>query len=165
MGLWKLFRLLVYLGLLAGGLFFVKTSFEDYAAGHTIYSVSNELITLADLPTMVICIDFHWRRLDVRRGWLNYGNDFTIYVQVSEENNKTIQLLDNSPVQTLYSLEFQMTELLPRYQKANGRDMRLKQCYKVMANWHGNEEIDFGRFRTETKVVFDDRILGVCIQI
>ena len=63
MSLSQIFKLIVYLGLLAGGLVFVKTSFEDYVSGHTSYSKTVEPLSLADLPAIVICFSFDPRRL------------------------------------------------------------------------------------------------------
>ena len=52
MSLSQIFKIIVYLGLLAGGLIFVKTSFEDYAAGQKSYSTTDEPLSLTDLPAI-----------------------------------------------------------------------------------------------------------------
>ena len=98
----KLLNILVYLGLLAGGLKVVWDAIEDYKKGSTDYSTRTELLTLKDLPTLTFCFDGY-----------EYGSeDFMIKLKVIEKDQGTVTLVLDQKVATLYQLEFHFSELL-----------------------------------------------------
>ena len=154
---WKarnFFEVLIYIGLLIGGLLFSLRSVQDYLAGNTSYSLSKEDISLKDLPTLSICLEFY----DNEQGWLTYGADFNMTVKISESKNKTVQLVEDESVQTLYSLKFHLSELLPRAKEIPKSGMAFKgsfhkQCYKVSADWYGREELDFQKVTFSIKKI------------
>ena len=53
-----LFGIVLYLGLLGGGVLFVKQTVIEFMKGATSYTEENKQVTLHDLPTILICLDF-----------------------------------------------------------------------------------------------------------
>ena len=60
MSLERLLKFLLYLGYLVGALWFSKKAINEYMEGTTGYSVTQEPITLQDMPTLTTC--FVWTR-------------------------------------------------------------------------------------------------------
>ena len=52
-----LLETVLYICLVIGALLFVKQNVEEYLEGSTSFSISQEPISLLDLPTLVICYD------------------------------------------------------------------------------------------------------------
>ena len=71
------FEVLLYLGLLAGCLIFVKESIIEYLKGITSYSVTHEPLLMKDLPTVTFCIEYG---LLFGPDELIYGSHFTASV-------------------------------------------------------------------------------------
>ena len=89
-------NVLLYLGLLLGGLVFAKQAFEDYISSGTRYMESMKALTIEDMPTLTFCFvdeitSFPFDEIGSNR--LVHGEDFTINVTLFE--NQTIQLIEN----------------------------------------------------------------------
>ena len=48
---------LLYLGLLACALVYVRNSFIEYWSGNTLYTMSQKPVTVHDVPTITLCSD------------------------------------------------------------------------------------------------------------
>ena len=136
----KLFDIILYLGLLAGGLQFTMQAVQDCLNGSTDYSKIKDPLTPEDLPTLTFC--FPQRLLN-----LNISNDFFIELKVIEKEEETIILVVDKKVATLYGLEFQFSE----FWKAESLD----KCYKITPHWTGDSEIDFSAFKIQLTLKFD----------
>ena len=53
----NLSRVLLYLCLLTGAVFFVLQTFQEYSEYATSYTITQERMTWSDLPTFVLCWD------------------------------------------------------------------------------------------------------------
>ena len=58
LGSHRLFGIVLYLGLLGGGVLFVKQTVIEFMKGATSYTEETEQVTLQDLHTILICLDF-----------------------------------------------------------------------------------------------------------
>ena len=65
---------LLYLGLLACALVYIRDSFIEYLSGKTYYTVSQEPITMHDVPTVTLCSD-QFREMPLEG---EYGKTFRI---------------------------------------------------------------------------------------
>ena len=65
-------KALIYFGLLACALVYVKSSIDEYMSGRTLYSDTQEPIYLYDLPTITFKLHTHFN--------LRYGADFIIKI-------------------------------------------------------------------------------------
>ena len=124
----KLFDIILYLGLLAGGLQFTLQAIQDWRNGSTDFSTTKETLTLKDLPTLT----FGFPSGSFKEP-SNFTHDFFIELKVSKKEEETITLVVNKKVATLYALEFQLSELW----KAES----LEKYYKITPYWNGNKDI------------------------
>ena len=78
---------LIYIIVSIGCFKYVKESFTDYLSYATNYAVTEEPISLSDLPALTICLEHESIRL-------TYDEDFVIDVEVAEEitENATLQI-------------------------------------------------------------------------
>ena len=53
----KYLGILLYLGLLACALVYVRNSFIEYLSGKTYYTMSQKPVTVHDVPTVTLCSD------------------------------------------------------------------------------------------------------------
>ena len=75
---------------------YLRDSFCSFLGGKTGLSVSTEPITLTDLPTTTICFEIWNQGLRDRKAlpnWLEYGEDFFIYVKVVDNEEETVKLV------------------------------------------------------------------------
>ena len=85
---------LIYLGLLACALVYVKNSIDEYMSGRTLYSDTQETISLYDIPTITFKLTLN----------LRYGDDFIIQIlqnadeSQNEESYKTIPINQSTKV-------------------------------------------------------------------
>lgn len=80
---WKgIFEVLLYLGLLFGGIAFVRQSINDYFKGTTCYMETNAPLSFKDLPTITFCLIFDIQN----QKWdgIEYGQHFTIDVRPAQ---------------------------------------------------------------------------------
>ena len=124
-------EILLYFALLIGGLTFSWQSISEYIKGNTSYLVTQELISMGDFPTLVVCIPKILHDTDRKKRRYKYGSDLFINGTVVNEENKakSISLQENSWVKTL-SLELHLSEM---HQKWNDH----QQCYKISSKWKG----------------------------
>ena len=87
----KFFEVILYLGLLAGGLLSVHETWEEYSDGTTSFSVTREPMSLSDLPTIIAC----W--FDASRRY-KYGDDLEVEVKILEKDEKAVTLLEDKHV-------------------------------------------------------------------
>ena len=152
----NIFKAILYILLLAAPVIFVKENVEDYLKDKTSYALSQEPISLKDLPTVTIC----WRVTKYfKRGV--YGKDITIDAKVHEEQERTGTLSLNQSVQSLFNIEISLSELFLReksslnhqcYYIAGGA----RQCFKITSKWRGSEMVDFQRLNVEFTVRFSN---------
>ena len=135
MSIQKSLGVLFYSGLLIGGLVFSWQSISDYIKGNTSYLVTQELITLDDFPTLVVCIPKLLRDTDGKKREYKYGTDLFMNGSVNEES---VPLQENSWVKTL-SLEVHLSEMHQRWTDR-------KQCYKISSRWINKVELKNFKF-------------------
>ena len=83
-------RALMYLGLLALSLMFCWQNILDFMEGKTSYSIKQEYITVADLPTICFCLSSKY----------NLDEDFVAFIFVYSPNkynvvDRPLQLMEN----------------------------------------------------------------------
>ena len=151
----QLLGIYLYLSLLVGAVLFVIGTVEDYIKSATSYTEEKEAITLHDLPTIVVCLDFERRVLpNLSIFPMTYGTDIVINVTVIEKGIKTVTLLENQGVQTLFGLNIFLEEL------------RLTQkwaCYRISTKWNEEIDVDISDFAMQLVFAFpsaNDSIWG-----
>ena len=127
-------EVLLYLFLLALSLLFVWGNIEEYLEGKKIYTVSQEPVTLHDLPTITICWKFgsSFTAMPQR---VTYGKDFTIDVKILDGSEETtVTLKENKSVETrLFPIAIHLNEMWST-SDPNGvpcLKARVKQCFKI----------------------------------
>ena len=84
----KLFKVVLYVGLWTVGLFvFVRNQVDEFLMHKTNYLVSNEPISLHDLPDLAICFKYGPNSRNPRKR-LIYGQDFSILFKVFERDSQ-----------------------------------------------------------------------------
>ena len=130
----KVLGALIYIGLLALSLKFCRQNFLDYKEGKTSYTITQEYIGFADLPTICFCLSSEYR----------HGENFVASINVYSPNGyypfKPLPLVVDRSVSTIFDLEFRLT--LFQQIEATG------QCYKISPQWKDNQRmnIDFTKF-------------------
>ena len=150
-------KVLLYLILLFCAFGFVKQTIEEFLSDNTAYSMSQEPISLRDLPTMTIC----WR-VDPKSifGFPRqiYGKDFTTDIRFLEEKTeKTTTLVENQSVPTHFGIYVYISEFLISNYSRYCYPLRWKdrQCFKVSSKWTGNHQlVDFKKFRVQLAFKF-----------
>ena len=121
MNIHKIFEVLLYLALSTLCLVFVLQTIQEYNNGTTSFEVSQEPITLNDLPTFIICWNtFHYGwNSSARKYYLigfdnkyTYGLNLSIDLKVQETDSRTITLRENEYISTLFGLEFHLSNKL-----------------------------------------------------
>ena len=92
LGSHRLFGIVLYLGLLGGGVLFVKQTVIEFMKGATSYTEENKQVTLQDLPTILICLDFE--RDD------EYFHE-----------NLSVNLLENQDIQTSIGIDICLSKM------------------------------------------------------
>ena len=164
----KFLKLVLFLGLLGGSLIFVEKNIEDYIAGGTSYSVTQQQLSPNDLPAVTIC----WPLEYLGGERVTSGENFLLDARVTHNEDghthtEITTLIENRWVRTLHSLQILLSQLwvidgkdwksdhpcmLKR--KFTSKIPEKRQCYKITARWNGNEEINFNGFRVELAFKF-----------
>ena len=163
----KIFEALLYLALSTLCLVFVLQTIQEYNNGTTSFEVSQEPITLNDLPTFIICWNtFHYGwNSSARKYYLigfdnkyTYGLNLSIDLNVQETDSRTITLRENEYISTLFGLEFHLSEMrlkrqpdLPCFTSGSmfqTKGWPYKQCYTITPKWSGKASVvDFEKLR------------------
>ena len=158
----KILEFIFYVGLLVFALVFCWQTVQEYTKATTSYSVTQQHITLRDLPTITIC----WNVDKYRDLGGTYGKDFSIDVRVvNKENKKAVPLMENENVQTLFNLELHLREI----RQAKKPDMPCytqgwseRQCYQIASKWKGEAEIiDFKKFGVQIAIKFSNNSYAI----
>ena len=105
----KFLKILLYLVLLTAALLFVRQTIREYKDGATSYMVTQEPVSLRDLPTLTLC----WVRKytnyntsvedeDELRSNV-YGKNLSIAVRIFGQKENTVTLIENENVQAFNS--------------------------------------------------------------
>ena len=137
----KVLKVLIYLGLLTCGLILSWQTVKEYQKGVTSYALSQESVTLDDLPTWTMC---YYRACATGdpcdQKVLLYGVNFVIDVKVSEKQEKTVTLELNKYVKTLFGLEIRLDEMWsPRNPE--------KFCLKISNKRNGQDQVNIQDFK------------------
>ena len=147
--------ILLHLTLLAISLVFVERSIKDYLSNVTSYSVSREHISLADLPTLTMCLQFD----DTHEKFV-YGKDFVIDFKLSERKENSVALTLNKSLETIFSVVLHLSELrqarLVEQEHETNSFSNMWQCYKLSPTWNGREELDFANFSAKVGFTFSN---------
>ena len=110
----KTFDVLLYIGLLIGAIIFVKQTIEEYSHGNTSYTITQEPISLSDLPTLTIC----WKTKFFYRTTLQhefspyvYGENVSIDVKTHGRKENTVTLLENKNILVSDGIHIHLSEL------------------------------------------------------
>ena len=148
-----LLETVLYMCLVIGALLFVKQNVEEYLEGSTSFSISQEPISLLDLPTLVIC--YNTGNTQSLKGV--YGKNLFLNAKLLGKVIENVTLKKDEIVQTSFGLRLKLTELrqsivnpvlgrlchgrVEAYDKTIGTDY---QCYKITPLTNGNDTFDFG---------------------
>ena len=110
----KLTDVLVYLGLVACVIFFVRTSIIEFLEGGRGYATTQESLSLNDFPTLVICLRYPQYQYSIDKS-------ISVFANVKEETGQgqTVRLREFISVPTLTGLELHLSELWPRKKREN----------------------------------------------
>ena len=147
----KLLNLLWYICLLASALAFVRIEIDNYIEGSTAFSKKHEMVTLGDLPTLTAC----WYHYEDPFTSYIYEQDLSINITVMEKEEKTVTLVQNQSVKTLYGLEFHLSEIAQRFYPR-----QTYQCFKISPKWDGKEVVDIQSFEIKMLVKFSDQFFS-----
>ena len=154
---------LLYFGLLVGAFVFVQNSFVDYLSGSTSYSDEEEAITLQDLPTVTICLEYFTK---LKR--LTYGKNMSLSVIVKEKDENMATLIENRWVASSVDIQLHLEELQLSAKmedslksESENRFWYQWQCYKVTAKWDSTSKrnIDFGLFNMQFSMEFNESVI------
>lgn len=146
-------KVLLYVGLLVGGLIFSLETILEYLKGSTSHYSTTEPITLNDIPTLSICWKWKYER-DI------YGKDFYLDLKL-QNNTKSVILIENDSVNVLSGLKLHLSELHHRCsmrQKcewmlgSRSRSNELYQCFKITPKWDGRNAMDMQQFEMQLAV-------------
>ena len=95
-----LLETVLYMCLVIGALLFVKQNVEEYLKGSTSFSISQEPISLLDLPTLVIC--YSTKNTHPRKGV--YGKHIFINAKLLGKVIDNVTLKKDEIVRTSFGL-------------------------------------------------------------
>ena len=148
----KVLQILLYIG----AVIFVKDTIKEYYQGDTSYTETNEPVSLADIPTLVICLSFEddyqvpdgpiyiTFAEDLSLFPMTYETDVVISATILEDGKErsTLRLLKDQNVSSALDLNLHLSELkLSRKPKW--------QCYKISSKWSGNSKNNHERFQMQ----------------
>ena len=132
----KCFDLLLYLGLFACAIIFVKKSTEEFMEGNTAYSEKHEPLTMLDNPTLMFCYMYHVEMDAFKATDDIYGKHLEINAN-GESNGQNagggVKLRENSSVQFSPGIDI----FLNKFWHPD-HDFRDMNCYKIMTRWNGS---------------------------
>ena len=144
----RLFGIVLYLGLLGGGVIFVKQTVIEFIKGATFYTVENKQVTLHDLPTILVCLDFerndysYSMSAELSLFPMTYGSDVIINATFFEKHNETVTLLENQDIQTSFGIDIRLSKMtVTRKGKW--------ECYKFSTKSKEDVEVDIKDFRMQ----------------
>ena len=133
----RAFKAVLYFGFLVCALVSIKQSADEFFQGSTTYYVNQEPITMADLPTLGVCM-----QLNLGQEHLVYGKDFTVDVNVNGKATKTLVI--NQSVKTWSRIRIHMKEIWQNWmQMVKGNKW---QCFKISPKCAGDKTINFQQF-------------------
>ena len=158
----NLWRVLLYLCLLTGAVFFVLQTFQEYSEYATSYTITQERMTWSDLPTFVLCWDTKHKNpntteFESRKN--AYGKNVSIYFRTFGLKENTITLLENKEVEAMKGLSIHLSELHmnPDFECGPGSiagNFRDWQCYKITSTYSGHSAMDAQKFFATLAVKF-----------
>ena len=153
----KILETLLYLGFGAAASVFLKETVEDFLDGAATFTEEKQPLTLHDLPTLTICLDF--------KKSLSYGKDITFdaTVKFSENSNETISTqLENGYVQILANLAIHLRKLRLQTSNLVWQIQPNYQCFKISPSWKGNEVVELQKFELEIVLKLPNGSAGKC---
>ena len=101
----KLIGRLLYLIFTMLAIAFLFKTFQEFLQGRTGYSVSNEDVTVLDLPALILCLIA--KNTSHR---LIYGKDTSLTAKIFELQDESIDLIENKTVKTMTGIELHLSE-------------------------------------------------------
>ena len=158
----NLSRVLLYLCLLTGAVFFVLQTFKEYSEYATSYTITQGHLSWSDLPTVVLCWNTKQRnrnttQLENRKN--AYGKNVSIDFRTFGLKENTITLLENKEVEAMKGLSIHLSELHmnPDFEchqpgiKPGKGDW---QCYKITSTYSGHGAMDAQKFFATLAIKF-----------
>ena len=151
----KVFEVLLYLSLLAGGLLFCSENIKEYQLSATAYSASKKPLTLSDLPTSVTCLNVS--EILAQGDEFVYGENWLAHYRVSYKQDKhsnlsikgkdvsmSKPLILNGKIISLFGLEIHLSEVQSEIFFTEYK------CYKITPYWKGHfDHFDILKFQSE----------------
>ena len=126
----RLFEVILYLGLITGGLLSVRETIDEYNRKSSSYTETQEPTTLSDIPTLTMCWKWDYRD----NGTYVYGKDFSINISVNE--GKIVTLWENKDSPVFHGLGMHLSRI---YRYSYHSFMRKHSpCYKITPKAAGN---------------------------
>ena len=107
--------------------------------GKTYYTITNQAVTLEDLPTLTICWPLEVDTAGKKYMRIRYREDFTVDVKVSGSKNQTTTLQEEENVKTSFNVDMLFSEIWPKFAPELKQFARWngKQCFKITSKWSG----------------------------
>ena len=180
----KKLKVLLHLSLLVGGWIFCWQNIAEYLKGNTNYLSEYKLLSLNDLPTIVICIEREFTSNFKRKSY-EYGRELWIKASVEQdpdqETRRTSILLKDQWVNTSvlqvvekdsykykekdFGLQLHLSEIHMPYETVNSINGKtyFPQCYKVSSRWNESTDKDVTKFALQLAVVcYEDVVQKTC---
>ena len=111
----KPFEVLLYIGLLISAIIFVMQTIEEYRNGATSYTVTQEQISLNDLPTFTICwkkeyYNMNTSEIEPMRSYV-YAENISMDLRAFGQEKIPATLLENKNVIVSDGLHIHLSEL------------------------------------------------------
>ena len=135
----KLIGRLLYLIFTMLAIAFLFKTFQEFLQGRTGYSVSNEDVTVLDLPALILCLIA--KNTSHR---LIYGKDTSLTAKIFELQDESIDLIENKTVKTMTGIELHLSEHWQTRWPEH-------QCYKVSIE-KNEATVDFNLYRMQIVV-------------
>ena len=148
---------ITYNGLLISAIIFSAKNIQDYMDERKDYSISQELLSPADIPALVLCWELSYinkttYELETLEP-LKYSRDLLFKAKVSEQ--RTTTLLQNMYTPVQLGLELRLKEL------KLGEKLNIYQCYQIATRWQGHGNIDMKDFNITLALNFSSRYSNV----
>ena len=129
----KYFGSLLYLGLLTCALVYVKNSADEYRVGRTLYSDTQQIITISDLPTITIKFPSS----------LKYGENFIIQmISFNEEDSEfeLVTILENQTIKVFFEILFFKVQV-KRLDTLGSHKISMTLDDELNGKWQGSREL------------------------
>ena len=134
-------HLLIYIGLVAIGIIFIKDSVRHYLEEKTYLSTTTEPIDGSDKPTLTFCFEVHRDY-----GHWKYGTNFTMYIRNAESSMQEMVEGKNEVPQTQMPFHVDLTTMAV-LQIRNSTIKSRRTCMKISPVEDEFDPTEFGQMK------------------